>query len=122
MNLFFRRATPAHVGLVAGMSLLGYLIVPSFLTPVTAAPTDQPATTPEQVAFFQKNIQPILTNHCYDCHSTQTRSAGGLRLDDRDALLTGGKSGPAVTLRNPDESLLLQRIQATDPKKRMPKG
>jgi mono/diheme cytochrome c family protein len=122
MNSGFRRVSAVYSGLIVGLLLLGYLIVPSLLAPVTAAPADQQTVTPEQVAFFQKNIQPIFTNHCYDCHSTQTRSAGGLRLDDRDALLTGGKSGPAINLGKPDESLLLQRIQSTDEKKRMPKG
>jgi hypothetical protein len=113
MNSVFRRASAVYSGLIVGLLSLGYLIVPSLLTPVTAAPVDQQATTPEQVAFFQKNIQPILTNHCYDCHSTQTRSAGGLRLDDRDALLAGGKSGSAILLGKPDESLILQRCVST---------
>jgi cytochrome c553 len=72
--------------------------------------------------FFEKQVRPVLTEHCYDCHSTSTRSAGGLRVDDRDALLTGGKSGAAINLEKPDESLILQRILSTDTKKRMPKG
>ena len=45
-----------------------------------------------------------------------------MRLDDREALLTGGKSGPAINLEKPDESLILLRILSADSKKRMPKG
>ena len=117
------------LGLVS-LFLVGGQIFPSFLTRVTAAPAqavsapDSDAKKPnlEQAAFFQNKIQPILASHCYDCHSAATRSAGGLRLDDRATLLTGGKSGAAINLEKPDESLILQRILSTDAKKRMPKG
>ena len=118
---------PVYPALIVGSLLLGGLIVPSFLTPVSAAPsgqqTAQPAPTPEQAAFFEQNIRPTLATHCYDCHSAETRSAGQLRLDDRDALLTGGKSGPAIIPGDPDHSILIHRVLADDPtKQRMPKG
>ena len=118
---------PVYPALIVGSLLLGGLIVPSFLTPVSAAPsgqqTAQPAPTPEQAAFFEQNIRPTLATHCYDCHSAETRAAGQLRLDDRDALLTGGKSGPAIIPGDPDHSILIHRVLADDPtKQRMPKG
>lgn len=71
---------------------------------------------------FKKDIEPILESRCYDCHSAATRSAGGLRLDDRAAILKGGKSGPAAVEGKPEESLLLERILSHDTKQRMPKG
>src|SRR5580698_8660090 len=123
MNIHFKKIRPVYAGLLVTTFLFGGLIVSDVITPVTAAHTSpqEPTTppqipTPEQTAFFDQNIQPILTNHCYDCHSTQTRSAGGLRLDDRDALLTGGKSGPAIVPGKPDDSLLFQRVISTDTK------
>jgi hypothetical protein len=129
MNTHLKRVRPVYAGLFVTTLLLGGLIASNRITPVTAArispQTSTPppqAPTPEQTAFFDQNIQPILTNHCYDCHSTQTRSAGGLLADDRDALLKGGKSGPAIIPGKPDDSLLLQRVLSTDPKTRMPKG
>jgi hypothetical protein len=88
----------------------------------TPAQTGASTTASEQAEFFEKKVRPVLTEHCYDCHSTQARAAGGLRVDDRDALLTGGKSGPAINLEKPDESLILQRILSSDAKRRMPKG
>ena len=129
MHNDFSRAALYSLGLV-GLLLIGGQIFPSFLTQVTAAPEQSTAgqnsevnkPTPEQVAFFQNKIQPILSGHCYDCHSAATRSAGGLRLDDRETILAGGKSGAAINLEKPDESLILARILAADPKKRMPKG
>jgi cytochrome c553 len=125
-----RRSTRSlYQGLFIATLLLGSLIVPAITTAVTAATTaaQEPlpspqVPTPEQAAFFEKNIQPILTNHCYDCHSTQTKSAGGLRLDDHDALLKGGRTGPAIVPGHPEDSLLLQRVLTDDVKKRMPKG
>jgi cytochrome c553 len=129
MKTNFRRAMPVYPALIVGSLLLGGLTLPSLLTPVTAAPSGQQpaaaqqAPTPEQTTFFEKNIQPILITHCYDCHSADTRSAGGLRLDDRDAILTGGKTGPAIIPGDPGNSLLIHRILADDPTKaRMPKG
>ena len=59
-------------------------------------------------------------SHCYTCHSADTKPAGGLRVDDRHGLLTGGNTGPAVVPGKPEESLLLQRVTHKDTKRRMP--
>lgn len=74
-----------------------------------------------QVEFFEKKVRPVLVNHCYNCHSADTKPAGGLRVDDRNGLLTGGSSGPAIVPGEPEKSLILQRIRHDDPKRRMPK-
>src|SRR5262245_43714677 len=70
--------------------------------------------------FFEKKVRPILVNHCYACHSASTKPSGGLRVDDRNGLLTGGATGPAVVLGKPEESLLLRRVSHKDVKRRMP--
>ncbi|MDE0435715.1 MAG: PSD1 and planctomycete cytochrome C domain-containing protein, partial [Bryobacterales bacterium] len=44
---------------------------------------------------FAKDIGPLLENRCLGCHSAQLQSSG-LRLDSREALLTGGYTGPAI--------------------------
>ena len=44
---------------------------------------------------FAKDIGPLLENRCLGCHSAQLQS-NGLRLDSREALLTGGYTGPAI--------------------------
>lgn len=72
------------------------------------------------VEFFEKKIRPILSDHCYQCHSADTKAAGGLRVDDRNGLLIGGDGGPAVVSRDPEKSLLLSRVQH-GAKKQMPK-
>jgi len=100
-------------------AIVGSKGVPSAM----AAPGSQPAPTASQVELFEKKIRPLLADHCYDCHSTKGKQSGGLRLDDRDALLAGGKDGPVVIPGDPENSMLMQRVlEKDDIKRRMPKG
>ena len=62
----------------------------------------------------------MLAANCYDCH-TDERS-GGLRLDSREAMLKGGRSGPAMVPGDPEKSLLIQAVRQTGEKLKMPKG
>jgi mono/diheme cytochrome c family protein len=41
---------------------------------------------------FQRDVRPILTAHCVECHGPDTQESG-LRVDRRADLLKGGKSG-----------------------------
>ncbi len=69
--------------------------------------------TPEQLEFFEAKIRPVLVKHCYECHSTKVAAPrGGLRVDDREALLKGGDSGPSI-VANPDpkKSPLIQALR-----------
>ncbi|MGN6134854.1 MAG: PSD1 and planctomycete cytochrome C domain-containing protein [Aureliella sp.] len=69
----------------------------------------------EQVKFFEARIRPVLVQHCYACHSADSRElGGGLQMDGRDGLLAGGDSGPAVIPGKPEDSLLLTAIRQTD--------
>jgi hypothetical protein len=66
----------------------------------------------DDVSFFEKRIRPVLTRHCYECHSAaSTEVKGGLRLDSRDFIRKGGESGPAVVPGNTEKSLLLDAIR-----------
>jgi hypothetical protein len=76
--------------------------------------------TPEQVDFFETRVRPILAAQCYTCH-TNSR-LGGLRVDSKEALLSGGNSGPAITPGKPDESLLIRAVRQTDERLKMPLG
>jgi mono/diheme cytochrome c family protein len=77
---------------------------------------------PESVLsdHFETHVRPVLAQQCFACH-TNTKS-GGLRLDSRNDVLAGGKSGPAVVPGDPDKSLLLAAIRHTSGTLRMPKG
>jgi len=50
--------------------------------------------TPEQMEFFENKIRPVLVQHCYKCHSTQSKKLKAeLYLDNRERALQGGESG-----------------------------
>ena len=77
---------------------------------------------PEQVQFFEQKIRPLLSAHCYECHSAQAKKVkGGLLLDTRKGWESGGDSGqPAVVPGKPDESLLIQAVRHEDKDTAMP--
>ncbi|MBX3732725.1 MAG: PSD1 domain-containing protein [Verrucomicrobiae bacterium] len=77
--------------------------------------------TPDQVAFFERRIRPVLSEHCYECHSAAAaKLKGGLLLDSRAGVVRGGDTGPVVTPGEPDASLLIRAIRHADPNLTMP--
>ena len=51
-------------------------------------------STPRHQIFKCHDIQPILAEHCLQCHGMDAADRkSGLRLDLRDAALKGGESG-----------------------------
>ena len=54
------------------------------------------------------------------CHTNT--AMGGLRVDSREGLLKGGKSGPAIVPNDPEKSLLVQAVRQTSDKLKMPLG
>jgi hypothetical protein len=101
-----------------GIPLLSAMVMTTAL-----ASTAGPAIADEaaRLDFFEKKVRPILVNNCYTCHSASTKPSGGLRVDDRTGLLTGGNSGPAVVPGDPDKGSLLRRVTSKDDKQRMPR-
>ncbi|MBV9470378.1 MAG: hypothetical protein JO316_25130 [Abitibacteriaceae bacterium] len=74
---------------------------------------------PKAVEFYQTKIQPILSQSCNGCHGAERHKAD-LRLDSRDAILKGGKTGPAVVPGDPANSLLIKAVSYSDPNLKMP--
>jgi uncharacterized membrane protein len=60
-------------------------------------------------SVYMRSIHPILDAKCVACHGANKEQAG-LRLDLYELLLKGGKHGPVLAPRNPEGSLLLQRV------------
>jgi hypothetical protein len=85
-----------------------------------------PALSAEQVEFFEKKIRPVLTEHCYSCHSAEAAARnklkGGLLLDTRDGLLAGGDSGKVVVPGKPADSPLIAALKYDGDVKMPPKG
>lgn len=68
--------------------------------------------------FYVEKIRPIFSQKCYKCHTDQPNSR--FRVDSREAILQGGKRGPAIVPGDPDNSLLIQAVRQTGDLK-MPK-
>lgn len=67
---------------------------------------------PSGADFYRERVRPILVERCFKCHSRDCDSpAGGLLVDSRDDLLSGGDQGPAIVPGEPDDSLLLQALR-----------
>jgi len=81
------------------------------------------AQSSEGIAFFEKNIRPLLAANCYGCHSSQiAKPMSGLQLDSKAGMLRGGGSGsPAIVPGKPDESLLIAAVRGSGNLK-MPPG
>jgi hypothetical protein len=64
------------------------------------------------VDFFETKIRPVLVDHCYKCHSADSKIIkGGLRVDNRQALIKGGDSGSSIVPGDPTKSLLIKALK-----------
>jgi hypothetical protein len=80
------------------------------------APVDLPA----DVVLYERDIAPILEEHCLHCHGEDEQESG-LRLDRRAGMLRGGDSGLAALVPgNPKNSYLIEVINHDDEEMAMP--
>jgi mono/diheme cytochrome c family protein len=79
------------------------------------------AATPAKVDF-NRDIRPILSEHCYACHGPDANKLkAGLRLDLKESALGKAKSGQiAVVPGAPEKSEMIRRLTTTDPDEVMP--
>lgn len=66
---------------------------------------------------FSREVSPIMDRSCVACHQP-SKLKGKLDLSSFSALSAGGKHGPAVTARKPENSRLLTQVRG--PKPEMP--
>ena len=64
----------------------------------------------DAVEFFEKEVRPVLAEHCYKCHGPDKQKAE-LRLDSRAAILKGSDVGPVVIPGKPEESSLILSVK-----------
>ena len=62
--------------------------------------------------FFELKIRPVLASDCLPCHGGK-KTESGLKVDSREALLSGGDRGPAIVAGDPEKSLLVRAIRLT---------
>ncbi|HEY1084105.1 MAG TPA: DUF1549 domain-containing protein, partial [Prosthecobacter sp.] len=81
-----------------------------------------PASLWAESLDFQRDVRPILSNHCYHCHGPDEEGRKGkLRLDIREEALKAGKSGEmALVPGKPEASEVIRRILSHDEDEIMP--
>jgi len=101
--------------------LLRIPLLPISLLLVAMTVVARPAAAAVDHDFFEKRVRPVLVQHCYECHSANSKKLGGnLRLDTRGGLRRGGDTGPAIVAGEPKKSLLLQAVDYADDSLQMP--
>ena len=85
------------------------LVAATFLCACHAAFASPP--TVEQLEFFENEIRPLLSQHCFECHGDGKKPESGLRLTSQAAVLLGGDSGPAAIPGKVEESLLIKAVR-----------
>lgn len=78
------------------------------------------SASPEQIAFFDEKVLPILEDQCFRCHGGEDKLKGEFRITSREGLFRGGELGPAIDIRESDQSMLLKMVRYEDPEHEMP--
>lgn len=76
------------------------------------------AEEPPAELTYEKDIRPILKQHCFHCHGEEPNPHGQLDLRTVKVMLRGGDSGPAIIPGEADSSLIWRRVAADE----MPEG
>ena len=94
------------------MSLHRFIIIISSLaTPIAA----------EGMIEFNKDIRPILSDHCFSCHGPDERARkADLRLDTYEGAIRDLGGYSAIVPGDPEKSELLIRTKHSDPEELMP--
>src|ERR1043166_2465762 len=91
-----------------------------FALALSFASTRELRAAVDLVEQFEKEVRPVLAEQCFKCHGPE-KQKGGLRMDRKAGLLSGGDSGePALSPGKSADSSLVARIVSLDPDQVMP--
>jgi len=94
------------------------MFVRHFMVLLALTSPSQTGLADEHADFFESRIRPLLTQHCWECHSR--KAEGELRLDSREGMLKGGDRGRSVRPGAAAESLLLSVVSGENADLQMP--
>jgi hypothetical protein len=80
-----------------------------------------PKPAADAIEFFEKQVRPVLADHCYACHGPKKQSAG-LRLDTKAAISKGSENGPVIVPGEPAKSTLVRAVRHEGDLKMPPKS
>lgn len=87
----------------------GYVLAPLRPKPQPDPPTVVPADPSWTSISFDRDVLPILTSHCIECHGEQ-KQKGKLRLDSASALVDSPHFDEVVVPGDPASSLLYELV------------
>jgi mono/diheme cytochrome c family protein len=68
------------------------------------------AADADSATFYNEKVLPILEASCFECHGPESEVKGDLFLGNREGILEGGESGPAIDTDAFEDSLILDAI------------
>jgi hypothetical protein len=89
-------------------------------TTPSAAPTDTPPPSEAGSISFSKDVLPILTNRCQNCHGGG-RAEAGLNLTSYEGVMAGALNRPVVVPNSSATSSLVESIVTGQMPRRAPK-
>jgi mono/diheme cytochrome c family protein len=94
------------------MTMMKQLSITAFslVATVMLQPVSVSAADADSAQFYREQVLPILEASCFECHGPESELKGELFLGNREGLLEGGESGPAVDLDAPEDSILIAAI------------
>lgn len=93
------------------------LAIATYATSSARVFADTPTPLAGQEIDFDKEVRPIFTKHCTACHGG-VKEAGEVSFVTPDAILP--PDGWVVEPGEPDDSVLIERVESDDPDVRMP--
>ncbi|HTU17035.1 MAG TPA: DUF1553 domain-containing protein [Gemmataceae bacterium] len=101
-----------------GRSSILFLLL---LTLILRQPSLDAAEPLPSVIEFNRDIRPILSDHCFQCHGPdRARRKADLRLDTKEGAFADLGGSRALVPGDPDKSELFHRITTTNDHERMP--
>lgn len=110
-----------HLVAIYSRALSPQEVAKNFRAGAKAGPAQLAGNQPAPNAqLFERQIAPLLANHCLECHDSASRE-GGLDLSRKTAALAGGDGGKAIVPGKASESLLWEMVESDEmPAKRPP--
>src|SRR4051794_24044562 len=110
-------ASPSPSGLLTAFAL-------SAMASLLAATNATAGDTPARPIDFNREVRPILSNHCFACHGPDAKKRKGVsrpfRLDTEQGAFADLGGYAAVVPGKPDESEMIRRITSDDSLEVMP--
>ena len=93
----------------------------AFISSQGATAADDPQASAPARLEFNRDIRPILSENCFQCHGPDAKQRkADLRLDAKEGAFAVREGYKILEPKNVDESELYQRLISEDPEEKMP--